>query len=336
MILVTGATGLVGSHLLIELLLQRKKIRALYRTQSKVETTEKLLAKKLGSASNLISNIEWYKADITRIPELTDAFEGIEYVYHCAGIITYNLKDYKLLRKINIEGTANMVNLALSKNVKKFCHVSSIAALGSELNNQPVTEKSPRNNDAEHDNYSISKYGAEMEVWRASQEGLRVIVVNPGVIIGAGNWENGSGQLFSRINKGLSYHPTLTTGFIAVEDVARAMVKLMDSEIINEGFILVAENLSFKKVLFKVAEVLQKPKPKKALKPWMVFLGWIFQSLGRFLFNTKQEITKNSLKTAFGHTVYDSSKINEQLGFTFTPINHAIEKTGEYFKSEFV
>jgi len=336
MILVTGATGLVGSHLLIELLLQRKKIRALYRTMSKVETTGKLLAEKLGSASNLISNIEWHKADITRIPELTDAFEGIEYVYHCAGIITYNLKDYKLLRKINIEGTANMVNLALSKNVKKFCHVSSISALGSELNNQSVTEKSPRNNDAEHDNYSISKYGAEMEVWRASQEGLTVIVVNPGVIIGAGNWENGSGQLFSRINKGLFYYPTLTTGFIAVEDVARAMVKLMDSEIINEGFILVAENLSFKKVLLKVAEVLQKPKPKKALKPWMVFLGWIFQSLGRFLFNTKQEITKNSLKTAFGHTVYDSSKINEQLGFTFTPIDHSIEKTGEYFKSEFV
>jgi nucleoside-diphosphate-sugar epimerase len=334
MILVTGATGLVGSHLLIELLLQQKKIRALYRTQSKVETTEKLLAEKLGNARNLISNIEWFKADITRIPELTDAFEGIEYVYHCAGIITYNLKDYKLLRKINIEGTANMVNLSLSKNVKKFCHVSSIAALGSELNNKAVTENSPRNNDAEHDNYSISKYGAEMEVWRASQEGLNVIVVNPGVIIGAGNWDNGSGQLFSRVNNGLSYYPTLTTGFVAVEDVARAMIILMDSEKTNERFILVAENLSFKKVLFKIAEVLKKPKPKKALQPWMVFLGWIFQSLGRFLFNTKQEITKNSLKTAFGKTIYDHSKIKQQLDFHFTPINHSIEKTGSYFKAE--
>ena len=333
MILVTGATGLVGSHLLVELLQQDEKIRALYRTEEKIKATQKIIKFKLGdNAEQLFSKIEWVQTDITRIPELEDAFKDIEYVYHCAGYISYNPKDYKLLRKINIEGTANVVNIALSKNIKKFCHVSSIAALGSELNHKKITESSPRNNEAEHDNYSISKYGAEMEVWRAAQEGLPVVIVNPGVIIGAGNFNTGSGKLFSKVNKNLSYYPPLVTGFVAAEDVAKAMRKLMKSDIVNERFILVSENSSFKEVLAEIAQALGKPIPKKQLQPWMVFIGWLVQYIGRKLFNTNQEITKNSIKGAFGKSYYDHSLIKEKIDFEFTSVKKSIEETAIYFK----
>ncbi len=336
MILVTGATGLVGSHLLADLLLKEEKIRALYRTEAKIASTQKIIQQKLGEQTEaLLKKIEWFQADITRIPELTDAFEGIDYVYHCAGLISYDPKDYKALRKINIEGTANVVNISLSRNIKKFCHVSSIAALGSELNNQKVTENSPRNNELEYDNYSICKYGAEMEVWRASQEGLNVVMVNPGVIIGSGNWQTGSGQIFSRIDKGLSYYIPLVTGFVAVEDVTAAMMKLMKAEVKNERFILVAENLSFKEVQSKVAEALNKPQPNKALQPWMVFLGWIFQSIGSFLFNTKKEITRKSIKGVFNKTYYDNNKIKTTLPtFEFTPIDKAVNTTAVGYLGE--
>ena len=333
MILVTGATGLVGVQLLADLLLKEVKIRALYRTEAKIASSQKIIQQKLGKqAETLLTKIEWVKADITRIPELTDAFEGIDHVYHCAGLISYDPKDYKALRKINIEGTANVVNISLSKNIKKFCRVSSIAALGSELNNQKVTENSPRNNELEYDNYSICKYGAEMEVWRASQEGLNVVIVNPGVIIGSGNWNTGSGQIFSRIDKGLSYYLPLVTGFVAVEDVSSAMIKLMEAEIKNERFIVVGENLSFKEVQGKIAEALNKPQPTKALQPWMVFLGWIFQSIGSFLFNTNKEITRKSIKAAFNKTYYDHTKIKTALPtFEFTSIDKAVKTTAAFY-----
>lgn len=332
MVLITGATGLVGSHLLASLLMEEQPIRALYRTQSKKEATL-LLLKKLGVDLALIpaEKLEWKKADITRIPELTDAFEGITHVYHCAGLVSYDLRDYQNLRKINIEGTANVVNLALAKKVQKLCHVSSIAALGSELKQKPITENSPRNNDAEHDNYSISKYGAEMEVWRASQEGLPVVIVNPGVIIGRGNWDSGSGQLFTRVSNGFSYYFPKVTGFVSVEDVTRAMVELMKSKTVNEGFILVAESCSFKKVLFEIADRLGKKRPKKPLKKWMIFTAWIVQATGNFLFNTKQELTRQSIKGAFQAAYFDTSKIEKTLSFKFTPISVALKHTSQAF-----
>lgn len=332
MILVTGATGLVGSHLLAKLLQQEAPIRALYRSEEKIEATKKVLHFYFEEKTDAyFSKINWFKADITNIPKLTDAFENIEYVYHCAGLISYDLRDYKKLRKINIEGTANVVNIALKKKVKKICHVSSIAALGDEINNKKITETSPRINENFHDNYSITKYGAEMEVWRASQEGLPVVIVNPGVIIGAGFWTNGSGLLFEKIAKGLPYHFPLTTGFVGVEDVTEIMLKLMQSNIINERYIVIGENISFEKVLKQIAENLDKPQPKKSLKKWMVFLGWIFQATGNFFFNTKQELTWRSTKAIFSKSYYSSEKVEKKLSYSFKNINDVIKKTAESY-----
>lgn len=334
MVLLTGATGMVGQHLLASLLKSEQKIRAIYRTQKKIAQTKKRLCGLWKIPEKAFDKVEWIKADLADISQLTDAFDGVVEIYHCAGLVSYDVRDYQKLRKTNIEGTANMVNLALKFKVKKFCHLSSVAAFGSEINGKSITEKSPRDNEAPHSNYSISKFGAEMEVWRASQEGLSVVIVNPGIIIGSGNWTSGSGQLFDRVAKGFRYKLPIQTGFVAVADVVSAMQKLMKSQIENEGFILVGENLSFAEVTAQIAEILDKPKPKKKLKRWMVVLGWVFQSLGNALFNTKKEITRQSISDVFGKTSYDHSKICGALNFHFTPIPEALEKTGKAYLQE--
>lgn len=334
MILVSGATGLVGSHLLVQLLDLDQPIRAMYRQEEKVNYTKKLL---FSCYPNLTSTqwnrIEWVEAHLENVPQLSDVFLGVHQVYHCAGYISYNSSDseYKKLRKINIEGTSNMVNLALSNSVKKFCYVSSIATLGSELKQKEVDEESPRNHESKFDNYSITKFGGEMEVWRASQEGLNVVIVNPGIIIGAGFWKSGSGLLFSKVSKGLRYYIPLITGFVDVRDVAKAMILLMNSPIKQERFILVAESVSFKEVLQQIANEIGCPPPKKRLQPWMVKIGWIFQMLGRILFGTNQEITKLSIKAAFNTTIYTSAKIEKALDFKFNSIQETIDRVGKTY-----
>ncbi|MDT0294126.1 NAD-dependent epimerase/dehydratase family protein [Mesonia ostreae] len=334
MILVSGATGLVGSHLLVQLLELDQPIRAMYRKEQKIAYTKKLLFScypKLTSAQ--WNRIEWVETHLENIPQLSDVFQGVQQVYHCAGYISYNPSDseYKKLRKINIEGTANMVNLALSNSVKKFCYVSSIATLGSELKQKAINEESPRNHENKFDNYSITKFGGEMEVWRASQEGLNVVIVNPGVILGAGFWESGSGLLFSKVNKGLRYYIPLITGFVDVRDVAKAMILLMNSSVKQERFILVAESISFKEVLQHIANEIGVTPPKKRLQPWMVKIGWIFQWLGRIFFGTHQEITKLSIKAAFNTTIYSSAKIKKSLDFKFNSIEKTIARVGKSY-----
>ena len=183
MVLITGATGLVGSHLALHLLENNERIRAIYRTKTSIEKTKSLF--KLYGKESLFEQIEWIEADINDIPSLEIAFKGVEYVYHCAALISFDPKDEKKLRKINIEGTANIVNFCLAFNVKKLCHVSSIAALGDLMEHETlITEETIWNPEKHHSDYAISKYGAEMEIWRGLQEGLPVVIINPGVILG--------------------------------------------------------------------------------------------------------------------------------------------------------
>ena len=189
MILVTGATGLVGSHLLLHLLQNGEEVRALYRNQENIQKTKALFQWK--NQSDLFEKINWFQGCITEIPSLEIAFQDIDYVYHCAAVISFNPNDEEILRKANIEGTANIVNFCLAKNIKKLCYVSSIAALGDlQEHENIITEETEWNPEKPHSDYAITKYGAEMEVWRGQEEGLDSIVVNPGVILGPGFWQN--------------------------------------------------------------------------------------------------------------------------------------------------
>lgn len=335
MILITGGTGLVGAHLLYHLSKKHEKIRAIKRPSSDIEAVKNVFRYYSSSeeSEKLFQKIEWLNADINDIPALKKAFQGIEFVYHCAALISFDPADEKKLRKINIEGTANVVNLCISNEVKKLCYVSSVAALGQPVNNKPIDENAKWNPEMDHNDYAISKYGAEIEVWRGTQEGVDTVIVNPGVIIGPGFWNSGSGKIFSRIDKGLRFHFPKVSGFVGVEDTVEAMISLMNSEIKNEKFILVSENLSFKEVFYRTAQELDKPRPDTRLKKWMVFMGWVFQKAGSW-FGMKREITRDSIKGLFSETYHNNQKIKQRLDFKFTPIENVIEKTARYYLAD--
>ncbi len=336
MILVTGGTGLVGSHLLLELVKSGKKVRAIHRKDSDLQAVKKVFSYYIPAdeIDFLLSKIEWKEADLNNIPALTEAFTGITSVYHCAALISFDTSDEKALRKINIEGTANIVNLCVAFKIEKLCYISSIATMDISLGEKFVTENFTWNQEKYHNEYSISKHGAEIEVWRGTQEGVPAIILNPGVILGPGFWNTGSGQLFNKIDKGLNYHFPKTTGFVGVQDVVNAVITVMQSNIQNEQYIVVAENLSFTKVLGLVAESIQKPSPKKPLKPWMVFIGWIYQSISNFLFGTKKFITREDYKSLFKNSFYSSTKLKSEFSFKYTPIKEVILETGKIFRKE--
>ncbi len=280
---------------------------------------------------NFIDQIEWVEADLNDIPELTKAFNGITQVYHCAAMISFDTSKSKELRKINIDGTANIVNLAIAFKIEKLCYISSIATLDLELGESKISENFTWYPEKYHSDYAISKHGAEIEVWRASQEGLPVIIINPGVIIGPGFWDAASGLLFTRIDKGLNYHFPKITGFVGVKDVVELSLKAMNSNLINEQFIAVSENLSFRAVLDLVAKSIKKSAPKKEFKPWMITVGWIFQSIGSTLFGTKKQLTSRDHKSLFEATYYENGKSKNELDFKYTPIQEVIEETGRFY-----
>lgn len=325
MILVTGGTGLVGAHLLLHLAEDETAVRAIYRNHNAIKKTKSLF--QLYQKEELFSKIEWIQADIIDVPSLESAFQNIDYVYHCAGLISYDPNDENQLRKVNIEGTANVVNFCIEYKIKKLCHVSSIAALGNIAPHETeINEETEWNPETAHSDYAISKYGAEMEIWRGQQEGLNVVIVNPGVIFGTGFWNQGSGKFFSSIKKGLPFYANGSTGYAGVTDVVKIMIQLMKSDIVGERFILVAENSSFKNVIFKIAEKLKAKKPTIEAKPWLLNIAWRLDWLVSFIFRTKRKLSKYSANSLNSSEFISNQKIKNALNFEFQGIDDVIEE----------
>src|SRR5690606_23804475 len=254
---------------------------------------------------------EWVEANITEIPALTVAFKNITKVYHCAAFITFNPSKYKILKKANIEGTANIVNLCLANNIEKLCYVSSVATLGNNLQNQLVTEETSWNPDEKNSVYAITKYGAEMEVWRGTQEGLDAVIVNPGVILGTSPNNDGSGVIVGLGAKGIPFYPSGSMGIVDIKDVVRAMIFLMNSEVKNEQYIVVGKNITFKELLSKLAVLFEKKPPTKKLsKGIILFISGIDWLLNK-LFNTKRKVVKANVLSMFTNTTYNTDKLRD-------------------------
>lgn len=333
MILVTGGTGLVGSHLLYKLLKTSNKVRAIYRREHKLALVKKVFSYYSADYESLFEQIEWVEADITDIPALQRAFQDIDYVYHCAAFVSFEPDKYHVLRKINIEGTANVVNLCLSHQVKKLCYVSSIAAIGHQQNPQQlITEDTNWNQDADNSVYAITKYGAEIEVWRGTQEGIDAVIINPGIIIGPGFWNSGgSSSLIKKIYKGMPYYTHGVTAYVDVDDVVRAMVLLMQSPIKNERFIVISENLSFKEFQQQTALALGVKPASKEATPLILGLGWRLDWLNRLLTGKRRRLSRQMTRSARSITKYDASKIKNALDFKFKPMQVSIEDTCQLF-----
>ncbi|NKI31588.1 NAD-dependent epimerase/dehydratase family protein [Croceivirga thetidis] len=322
MTLVTGASGLVGAHLLLKLVQKNVKVRALYRTESKLETVKRIFGYYVDNPDQIFDKITWMACDITDVPTLERAFENIEQVYHCAAYISFDPNHYKKLQKSNVEGTANVVNLCIEKAVNKLCYVSSIAAIGSK-GSQPITETTEFN-PTDASVYALTKNAAELEVWRGTQEGIPAVIVNPGVILGPGQWNQGSGTFFSKNSKPQKYFLPGGTGFVGIDDVVDSMMSLMESEISNERFILVSENLSFKEIQSRIAKAFGTKPPTKAIKQWQLELFWRLDWLRNKLVGSRRILSKAMTKSLQSEDTYSKEKIEMALGSTLRPLDDMI------------
>ena len=324
MVLVTGGTGLVGAHLLLHLIENGESVRAIYRNLKSIQKTKDLFS--LYKKEVLFEKIDWIQADIIDVPSLEMVFEKVEYVYHCAALISFDPKDEDLLRKTNIEGTANIVNFCIAKAVKKLCFVSTIAALGDLKENEKIiTEAAEWNPEKPHSDYAISKYGAEMEIWRGQQEGLESVIINPGVIIGPGFWEQGSGLLFKKVANGLSFYTKGITGFIAVPDVVEIAVKLMKSHHSNERYILVSENIDFRDLLNCIADSLNVKRPFLHASPLLVNIAYRMDWFISNILGLKRRLDRTTAKASYAKNRYSNEKIKTTLSTEFLDIHHYIE-----------
>ncbi|MCC9017375.1 NAD-dependent epimerase/dehydratase family protein [Flavobacterium lipolyticum] len=329
MVLITGGTGLVGAHLLLHLIENGENVRAIYRTQNNIQKTKSVF--ELYKKVDLFEKIEWLEADILDVPSLETAFSGIDYVYHCAALISFDPKDEELLRKTNIEGTANMVNFSIAKNIKKFCFISSIAALGDLAAHETyITEETDWNPEKPHSDYAISKYGAEMEVWRGLQEGLDVIILNPGVILGPipknKTHIQGSAELYAKVANGLSFYTLGSTGFVTITDVIKIADTLMKSDIKNERFTLIADNIVFKDILDTIADALKVKRPTVHATPLFMNFLWVVDGIFSTLFFQKRRLTKATAKASYSSNLYSNEKIKTALGGTVFQDVHAYIK----------
>jgi len=333
MILVTGGTGLVGSHLLYFLLKKEASVRAIHRKTSNLESVKEVFSYYTEDAESLFRRIDWVEANVTDVPALTTAFEGITQVYHSAAYISFNPKHFGKLQKSNTEGTANVVNLCLVNHITKLCHVSSIAALGSTDDDTLISEETHWNPYEDNNVYAITKYGAEMEVWRGTQEGLNAVIVNPGVILGSGHWNSGSGTIIKRAAAGGKYYTGGGVAVVDVKDVVKAMISLMESSVKNEQFILVGSNLYNKELLSRLAVNFGVAKPSKEIAKWKLMflskLDWISSTF----FKTKRKLLKVMVISLYKVSFYDGSKIEKAISFSYTPIEETIRGLASDFKN---
>ena len=329
MIFVTGGTGLVGSHILLRLAKEGIPCKALKRETSSLQICENVFSHY--DAKELFAKINWIQGDVTDIPSLEKAMEGCSRVLHCAAIVSFHSSDAELMRKVNIEGTANVVNVALSKGIKKLGYVSSIAALGRNSTVGIVNEECYFQATKLDSNYALSKYYAEQEVWRASQEGLDVVITNPSVILGPGDWEKGSSQIFKKIYSGLKFYTPGSTGYVDVVDVANSLVDLLLSSSKNERFIVNGANLKYRDCFDRIAIVFGRPKASIQVNPFLKELAWRFELVRSFITSKKPLLTKETANSAMIDGAYSTKKIKKEIDFQFTPIEQTIKKYCDWF-----
>lgn len=330
MILVTGGTGLLGSHLLYDLLKKNYEVRVLVKHDSDKSLIKKTFSYYTTDSDLLFNELTWIEGDVTNLPSLEDATEGIKEIYHCAAIVSFDPSDEKKMLKVNIEGTANVVNIALEKNIR-LCHVSSIAALSLNEGKSVVTENTFWKNSPNNTSYSISKYGAEREVWRGMEEGLNAVIVNPSIIIGPGNWHRGSSVMFSVSYKGLKFYTSGSCNFVDVRDVTKCMITLMEKGIKNERFIISSEDYLFKDFFDLVHDKFSRKKPTYLARRPLTEIGWRLEKFRAALLDRPPVITRETARSSHQRIFVSNEKIKKATGIEFKPIEKSVTEICAFF-----
>ncbi|MGA0559623.1 SDR family NAD(P)-dependent oxidoreductase [Larkinella sp. VNQ87] len=330
--LITGANGLIGSHIVRRYLEAGRKVAALRRTGSD-----------LSLLHDVKDRITWLEGDILDIPSLEEAIQtaqksGTVDVIHVAAIVSYAPKDRDRMDKVNVEGTANVVNVCLAKGIRKLGYVSSIAAIGRPTNKVTTDiatlideeqrwEESPQNSF-----YGQTKYRAELEVWRALAEGLNAVIVNPSLVLGEGDWTRSSTQLFKYAFDEKPFYPAGIVNLVDVLDVAEAVFQLMGSDITAQRFILTAVSMSYKTFLDKLADALGKKRPRIAVSPKLTRLLWPLEAVRAWLTGKAPLITRETARSASGSYRYDGRKIEKILDFRYRDMDETIRRISMFFR----
>lgn len=340
MILVTGGTGLVGAHLLYELTNSGLRVKALRRQQSNTEWVKKIFSYYSSRVEDLYARIEWVEGDILDYLSLEEALKGATAIYHCAAIVSFHGDDNDMMLNNNVKGTGNLIDAAIHNGVSRFCHVSSIAALGKTQDGSEITEETYWTPSKRKSGYSLSKFFSEMEVWRGIEEGLDAVIVNPSIIMGPGNWDIGSPKLFQSIWKGLNYYTKGITGFVDVRDVVKAMIMLMSDErfdqLKNQRFILNAGNLSYQDFFNKIADGLNKPRPRSFASDVKLHVAWRMAKAASFFTGKRPVITRDAVSGSNQKNHYSGEKIRARCGFEYRSLDSSIADIAEIFLKDMV
>lgn len=322
MILVTGATGLVGSHLLQALLNKGEKVRALYRSViPQIPGSEK---------------IDWVKGDILDVLSLEEAMQGVQQVYHCAAIVSFHPSQRKHLHHVNIEGTANVVNASLDAGISKMVFMSSVAALGRIREDVMIDETMNWTPETSNSEYGKSKYMAEMEVWRGIGEGLNAVIVNPVIILGAGDWSSGSTAIFKSAYDEFPWYTEGMSGFVDVQDVVKAMITLMESGMSAERFIISGDNLPYRSVFTMIANAFGKKPPHKKVTVWMAAIVWRLEAIKSKFTGKSPLLTKETAKTARAKVRFNNQKLLHAIpAFQYTSMEESIKRICEELKVKY-
>src|SRR6187549_750731 len=316
-ILVTGGTGFIGAYIIKELVEKNYDVRAIRRS----------IKLPFFISHDLLNKVEWVTGDVLDVISLNEAMQDVDAIIHSAAVVSFDKRERAQMYNTNVDGTANVVNLALENGLKKLVHISSISALGRTATGEKVNEEKKWLNSKLNSHYGISKNKAEMEVWRGMGEGLDAVIINPSTVLGFGNWHDSSCAIFKNTYKGFPWYTKGVNGFVAVEDVAKIAVLLMESSITEERFIINHENWEFRKLFDIIADGFRKKHPKWEATPFLSSIAWRMEKIKSFLKNAKPLLTKETARIALSNTYWQNDKILKALpGFSFITLESSITK----------
>ena len=324
--LVTGATGIVGSHVLLALCREGHTVRALVRAGSDRRFVERLLGREPDGAA-LLARVTWCEGDVLDPVALAEAMAGVRQVVHCAALVSFDPRDAEVLLDVNVTGTAQVVNAALEAGVERLCHVSSIAALGTSPDGAPVTEVTPWAEDEQRSVYAVSKYAAELEVHRGVAEGLDAVLVNPSLIIGPGLPGRSSRTLADRLRKGTRWYPPGSTSVVDVRDVAEACVRLLHAPGGGERYLIAGEAITYQRLFGLFCAAFGRPAPTRPIRPWMLELAWRAERLRTLLFGGRPLVTRDTARTSLRQRRFDDGKLRRRLGLSLRSAEEAVRYT---------
>lgn len=322
MVLVTGGTGFLGSYIIKQLVEKGYAVRAIRRSNKLPFWISK----------DIFNKVEWVDGDVLDVVALQEAMEGIDTIIHSAAIVSFATRDRKNMYQVNVEGTANVVNMALEKNVRRLVHISSVAALGRTAGGGHVNEEKKWEDSKVNTHYAKSKFKAELQVWRGMNEGLEAVIINPSTILGYGDWHNSSCAIFKNIYEGFNWYTPGINGFVDVEDVAKAAILLMESTTSEQRFIVSGDTWSFQKLQDTIADGFNKKRPAKKATPFLMAIAWRMEKLKALFTGKNPLLTKESARVAQSQTWFENDKILKALpGFSFTPLEETIKKACEKY-----